>query len=76
MTELDLPGDPWEYATWEGAERARLLAGSRLSLREKLDWLEEAAEWVQSLDRSGRPGSQREGEPRAVTSRRSAEPSE
>ena len=52
MLELDLPGDPWQYATWEGAERARLIAGCRLSLREKLAWLEEAAEWVQSMDRS------------------------
>ena len=51
---IELPGDPWQYATWEGAERARLLAGAQLGLREKLQWLEEASELVERLGRRGR----------------------
>ena len=49
MVKPELPGDPWQYTTWEGAERAHLLAGAQLSLRQKLAWLEEAAELANRL---------------------------
>ncbi len=54
---IELPGDPWQYATWEGAARAQLLAGAQLGLREKLEWLEAAAELVERLGRSPATGS-------------------
>jgi hypothetical protein len=33
--------DPWYWATWRGAADATLLAGARLTLAQKLDWLAE-----------------------------------
>ena len=54
-TRIELPGDPWQYATWEGAERAQLLAGAQLTLREKLVWLEQAADLVERLGRKDAP---------------------
>ena len=56
MTRPDLPGDPWEYATWEGAERAQLLAGAQMSFRDKLLWLEQAAAWVERMESARRQG--------------------
>jgi len=41
VANLDLPPDPWEATTWEGSRRAALLAGARMTLAEKLEWLEE-----------------------------------
>ncbi len=63
MSRPDLPGDPWRYTTWEGAERASLLAGARLTLREKLAWLEEAADLVEHLG-SAAKGDGPAGSPR------------
>ena len=54
-TRIELPGDPWQYATWEGAKRAQLLAGAQLTLREKLEWLEQAAELAERLARKDTP---------------------
>ncbi|MDP4625453.1 MAG: hypothetical protein NWT08_09980 [Akkermansiaceae bacterium] len=34
--------DPWYSCTAEGSEMSNLLIGSRLTFREKLQWLEEA----------------------------------
>lgn len=39
----------WSGTTWEDAERNTLLAGSTLSFREKLLWLEEAARFTNVL---------------------------
>jgi hypothetical protein len=41
--------------TFAGAERENLLAGSRLSLAQRLEWIEEATEVARHLER------QREG---------------
>ncbi len=49
MSEAKLPGDPWQYATWEGSELAELLRGHRMPLANKLAWLEEMAELVTQL---------------------------
>jgi len=41
--------DPWSSATWEGAEESVLAIGARMSLPERLRWLEEAAASARSL---------------------------
>lgn len=41
--------DDWRVATWEGAAFENLLAGSRLSLPEKLLWLEEMGRVAERL---------------------------
>ncbi|MDX1998275.1 MAG: hypothetical protein SF066_11200 [Thermoanaerobaculia bacterium] len=41
--------DPWYWATWQGATDATLLAGARLTLSQKLDWLEELGRIARSL---------------------------
>jgi len=40
----------WERG-WEGHKRAQLLRLSRVSFREKLEWLEEAQEMVEEFKR-------------------------
>lgn len=51
--------DPWYWATWQGATDATLLAGARLTMAQKLDWLEEmnriAARLSTELRSEGRP---------------------
>lgn len=46
------PTDPWQRATFAGAERETLLAGARLTLAERLEWLEEASEIARRLAES------------------------
>ncbi|MBW1820092.1 MAG: hypothetical protein JRJ60_23385 [Deltaproteobacteria bacterium] len=41
-------GRTWERG-WEGHERAQLLRMSRLSFAEKIQWLEEAQQFVEEL---------------------------
>jgi hypothetical protein len=36
--------DPWSQATWEGAELATLMQGARMTMAEKLAWLERMTE--------------------------------
>ncbi len=56
MTEGRLPtDDPWFWATWEGASLASLLAGARLSLPEKLAWLEEVTEMGERMRARAEP---------------------
>jgi hypothetical protein len=51
----ELPaGDPWESATYAGAERAQLRDGMRLSMDAKLRWLEETWEFASTLKDSTR----------------------
>ena len=45
--------DPWYWATWQGAADATLLAGARLTLAQKLDWLEEIGRIAQMLQGDG-----------------------
>lgn len=48
--------DAWYWATWQGAADATLLAGARLTLAQKLDWLEEMgriAAWLQGVREQG-----------------------
>ena len=35
--------DPWFQATWEGAELATLMHGARMTMAEKLAWLDSMA---------------------------------
>ncbi len=44
--------DPWASATWEGAESEMLTAGARMSLPERLRWLEEASRAARALTRA------------------------
>ena len=46
----ELPGDPWRYATWEGAEIADLLLGRRMPLAAKLERNEEMSAWVRRVE--------------------------
>ncbi len=46
----ELQRDPWFYATWEGNEIATLLAGARLTLPEKLQWLEDACRMAEYFE--------------------------
>jgi len=46
----NFPAEPgWETATWEGARRAQLRAALALTVRERLQALEELAELSQRL---------------------------
>ena len=51
MSETGFPSPPdaWAGSTWKGAEHETLLAGARLTLAQKLEWLEEAAELARRL---------------------------
>lgn len=44
-----IAADPWAGASWEGAEATTLAAGARLTLPERLRWLEQAAETARQL---------------------------
>jgi hypothetical protein len=44
IPEADIPTDPWEAATWEGARRVRLRAALSATPAQRLAWLEEALE--------------------------------
>lgn len=46
--------DPWASATWVGAESATLAVGARMTLTERLQWLEEATRAARVLATSGR----------------------
>jgi hypothetical protein len=46
------PADPWQRATFEGAERETLRAGARLTLPERFEWLEAAADHAARLRES------------------------
>jgi hypothetical protein len=55
--------DPWKSASWAGAEATILEAGARLSLADRLLWLEQAAAAARALSRAGaaaNPGVTRE----------------
>lgn len=41
--------DPWARASWEGAESEILAVGARMTLAERLRWLEEAARAARAL---------------------------
>jgi ubiquinone biosynthesis protein len=49
--------DAWDVATWEGAADEALAAGSRLSLPERLAWLEETAKLAGRLTASRAPAA-------------------
>ncbi len=44
--------DPWEGVTWDDAELATLRAGARLTLRQKLQWLQDADRLAERLRRA------------------------
>jgi hypothetical protein len=52
----DQDEDRWEKG-WNGHHRAQLVRLARLSLAQKIDWLEEAHEVVQHLARTKRNGA-------------------
>jgi hypothetical protein len=41
--------DPWASATWDGAESEMLAVGARMSLAERLRWLEEATRAARAM---------------------------
>lgn len=41
MRARQIDADSWAGATWEGAESTTLAAGARMTLAERLRWLEE-----------------------------------
>jgi hypothetical protein len=41
--------DPWRTSSWDGAEDEALAAGARLTLPERLLWLEQAARLARRL---------------------------
>ncbi len=41
--------DPWRTASWQGAAEASLIEGSRLSMGQKLAWLEEVGRLAANL---------------------------
>jgi hypothetical protein len=41
--------DPWASASWEGAELAALTVGARMTLAQRLQWLEEATRAARML---------------------------
>lgn len=41
--------DPWVSATWEGAELAALRVGARMTLAQRLQWLEAATRAARML---------------------------
>jgi hypothetical protein len=43
--------DPWHYATFEGAVQLQLKIDARMSLAEKLEWLEQAGRLARRLQR-------------------------
>jgi hypothetical protein len=45
--------DPWKRASWAGAETTILEAGARLSLEDRLRWLEQAAAAARELRGAG-----------------------
>ena len=49
--------DPWAATSWQGSADATLLAGARLTLSERLDWLESAARMARRLEQ-GRDAAQ------------------
>lgn len=49
MRARQIEADPWAGATWEGAESATLAAGARMTLAERLRWLEEATRVARRL---------------------------
>lgn len=51
--------DEWEAATWEGLRRIQQEEFRKLSLAEKLDWLENMAEVEAALRESRRKREQR-----------------
>ena len=42
----------WEMATYEGVERQQLIDGMRMSLGDKLEWLEYAQGLVERMQKS------------------------
>jgi hypothetical protein len=38
------PEDPWSLATWEGAELDTLMRGARMTMAERLAWIESMTE--------------------------------
>lgn len=44
------PADPWKRATWKGAELETALAGARLTLAERLEWLEQAGDVARRIE--------------------------
>jgi hypothetical protein len=49
MVDSRQPQDPWFSATWEGAALSSLLAGARLSLEDKLAWLEDMSRFYRAV---------------------------
>ena len=41
--------DPWASASWEGAESTTLAVGARMTIAERLEWLEEATRMARLL---------------------------
>jgi hypothetical protein len=63
MAQKSVGKDPWAAASWEGAARANLLAGARLSLKEKLAWLEEMGRLAERLHGPAGPAGRSESRP-------------
>lgn len=53
MRESRAEPDPWAAAGWEGAEAGALAAGARLSLADRLRWLEKASAVARELAAAG-----------------------
>ena len=62
--EQDDTTDPWEFATWEGARRARFRSQLLATPAQRLAWLEEVLEFAYrtgALDRLRKEQSSKEG---------------
>ncbi len=63
MSERD-PDPAWEAATPEGLRRVQLRDQARLPVGSKLDWLDDAQEFVATIERNRRERARRAGEVR------------
>lgn len=59
--ERDSQSTDWSVATWEGSRRLQLLHWSRLTLRQKLEALEEMNELAEHFAELRRSGKLRQG---------------
>ena len=55
--------DPWETCTWQGARDDVLRRGARMTFREKLVWLDQAARLSRALGSSTASHQVREARP-------------
>jgi hypothetical protein len=68
MVDSSQPKDAWSAATWEGAALSNLLAGERLSLAEKLAWLQDITRFYRAVGGNRELGATRPANPKGKIS--------